>query len=196
MSISIDDIKKLREATGAGMMDAKAALTEAKGDFDKAVEIMRLKGMAKASKKADRTASAGVIKSYVHGDKIGVLVEINCETDFVARTDDFKEFASDIAMHIAASNPSYVNVDGVDKKELAKETDIIKKEVAGSGKPAEYADKIVEGKLQKWYQEVCLYNQPFVKNPDKTIEDITKEIIGKLGENIVIRKFSRLELGE
>lgn len=196
MSISIEDIKKLREATGAGMMDAKAALTEAKGDFDKAVEIMRLKGMAKASKKADRTASAGVIKSYVHGDKIGVLVEINCETDFVARTDDFKEFASDIAMHIAASNPSYVNVDGVDKKELAKETDIIKKEVAGSGKPAEYAEKIVEGKLQKWYQEVCLYNQPFVKNPDKTIEDITKEIIGKLGENIVIRKFSRLELGE
>ncbi|MDQ5943871.1 MAG: elongation factor Ts [Patescibacteria group bacterium] len=196
MSISIEDIKKLREATGAGMMDAKAALTEAKGDFDKAVEIMRLKGIAKASKKADRIASAGVIKSYVHSDKIGVLVEINCETDFVARTDDFKEFASDIAMHIAASNPSYVDVDGVDKKELAKETDIIKKEVASSGKPAEFADKIIEGKLQKWYQEVCLYNQPFVKNPDKTIEDITKEIIGKLGENIVIRKFSRLELGE
>lgn len=196
MNVSIEDIKKLREATGAGMMDAKAALTEAKGDFDKAVEIMRLKGMAKASKKADRTASAGVIKSYVHGEKIGVLVEINCETDFVARTDDFKEFASDIAMHIAASNPSYTNRDSVDKAELKKETEIIKKEVAASGKPAEFADKIVEGKLQKWYQEVCLYNQPFVKDPDKTIEDITKEIIGKLGENIVIKRFSRLELGE
>ena len=196
MNVSIEDIKKLREATGAGMMDAKAALTEAKGDFDKAVEIMRLKGMAKASKKADRTASAGVIKSYVHGEKIGVLVEINCETDFVARTDDFKEFASDIAMHIAASNPSYTDRDSVDKAELKKETEIIKKEVAASGKPAEFANKIVEGKLQKWYQEVCLYNQPFVKDPDKTIEDITKEIIGKLGENIVIKRFSRLELGE
>lgn len=196
MGISIEDIKKLREATGAGMMDAKAALTEAKGDFDKAVEIMRLKGMAKASKKADRTASAGVIKSYVHGDKIGVLVEINCETDFVARTDDFKEFAQDIAMHIAASNPSYVNRDSVDKAELKKETEIIKKEVATSGKPAEFADKIIDGKLQKWYQEVCLYDQPFIKDPDKTIEEITKEIIGKLGENIVIKRFSRLELGE
>ncbi len=196
MNVSIEDIKKLREATGAGMMDAKAALTEAKGDFDKAVEIMRLKGMAKASKKADRTASAGVIKSYVHGEKIGVLVEINCETDFVARTDDFKEFASDIAMHIAASNPSYTNRDSVDKAELKKETEIIKKEVAASGKPAEFADKIVEGKLQKWYQEVCLYDQPFVKDPDKTIDDITKEIIGKLGENIVIKRFSRIELGE
>ena len=199
MSVSIEDIKKLRETTGAGMMDAKAALTEAKGDFDKAVEIMRLKGMAKASKKADRTASAGIIKSYVHGEKIGVLVEINCETDFVARTDDFKQFASDIAMHIAASNPEYISIEGVNKhhkKDLEKETEIIKKEVAASGKPAEFADKIVEGKLQKWYQEVCLYNQPFVKDPDKTIEDITKEIIGKLGENIVIKRFSRLELGE
>lgn len=196
MSVSIEDIKKLRETTGAGMMDAKAALTDAKGDFDKAVEIMRLKGMAKASKKADRTASAGIIKSYVHGEKIGVLVEINCETDFVARTDDFKEFASDIAMHIAASNPSYTNRDSVDKAELKKETEIIKKEVAASGKPAEFADKIVEGKLQKWYQEVCLYDQPFVKDPDKTIDDITKEIIGKLGENIVIKRFSRIELGE
>ncbi len=196
MSVSIEDIKKLREATGAGMMDAKAALTEAKGDFDKAVEIMRLKGMAKASKKADRTASAGIIKSYVHGDKIGVLVEINCETDFVARTDDFKEFASDIAMHIAASNPSYVNKNSVDKVELKKETELIKKEVAKSGKPGEFADKIVEGKLQKWYQEVCLCDQPLVKDPDKTIDDITKEIIGKLGENIVIKRFSRLELGE
>lgn len=196
MNISIEDIKKLRESTGAGMMDAKAALSEANGDFEKAVEIMRLKGMAKASKKADRTASAGVIKSYVHGDKIGVLVEINCETDFVARTDDFKDFATDIAMHIAASNPVYTNEDSVDKKALEKETELIKKEVAKSGKPAEFADKIVEGKLKKWYEEVCLYNQPFVKNPDKTIEELTKEIIGKLGENIVIRRFSRLELGD
>ena len=196
MTVSIEDIKKLRESTGAGMMDAKAALTEAKGDFDKAVELMRLKGIAKASKKADRAASAGVIKSYVHGDKIGVLVEINCETDFVARTDDFKEFTNDIAMHIAASNPSFVNREDVDPKELQKESDIIKKEVEKSGKPAEFADQIVEGKLQKWYQEVCLYDQPFVKNPDKTVGDLTKEVIGKLGENIVIKRFTRMELGE
>lgn len=195
MSISIEDIKKLRDMTGAGMMDAKGALEEAKGDMDKAVEIMRLKGIAKADKKSDRIASAGVIESYVHGEKIGVLVEINCETDFVARTEDFKAFAKDVAMHIAATGPSYVDVDGIDPVELKKEKATVEKEVAASGKPKEFASKMVEGKLGKWYEQVCLMNQPFIKDDSKTIEQLTKELIGKLGENIVIKRFSRLELG-
>lgn len=193
--VTIENIKKLRDATGAGMMDAKAALTEAKGDFDKAVELMRLKGIAKAGKKADRVASNGVVQSYVHGEKIGVLVEINCETDFVARTEDFKTFARDIAMHIAATNPTYLSSETVDPKALKKETETIKKEVLASGKPAEFADKMVEGKLKKWYEQVCLLEQPFIKDDSKTIDELTKEVIGKLGENIVIKRFSRLELG-
>ena len=195
MSANIEDIKKLREATGAGMMDAKAALEEAKGDYQKALEVMRLKGIAKAEKKADRVAAAGVIESYVHGEKIGVLVEINCETDFVARTIEFKTFARDIAMHIAAANPQYVNSESVDKAALKKESDLIGKEVKASGKPAEFAQKIIDGKLNKWYEQVCLYNQPFIKDPGITIEQLTKELIGKLGENIIIKRFARLELG-
>ncbi len=193
--ITIENIKKLRDVTGAGMMDAKAALTESEGDFDKAVELMRLKGIAKAGKKADRVAGNGVIESYVHGEKIGVLVEINCETDFVARTEDFKNFARDVAMHIAATNPTYLSSATVDPKELKKETDTIKKEVLASGKPAEFADKMVDGKLKKWYEQVCLLDQPFIKDDSKTIDGLTKEVIGKLGENIVIKRFSRLELG-
>ncbi len=195
MSVSIEDIKKLRDMTGAGMMDAKKALEEANGDIDKAVEIMRLKGIAKAGKKSDRAASNGVIQSYVHSEKIGVLVEINCETDFVARTDEFKTFARDVAMHIAAANPSYVNVDSIDPAELKKEKTTVEKEVAASGKPAEFATKMVEGKMAKWYEQVCLLNQPFIKDDSKTIDQLTKELIGKLGENIVIARFSRLELG-
>ena len=195
MSVSIEDIKKLRDMTGAGMMDAKKALEEANGDIDKAVEIMRLKGIAKASKKSDRAASNGVIQSYVHSEKIGVLVEINCETDFVARTDEFKTFARDVAMHIAAASPSYVSVDSIDPAELKKEKSTVEKEVAASGKPAEFATKMVEGKMAKWYEQVCLLNQPFIKDDSKTIDQLTKELIGKLGENIVIARFSRLELG-
>jgi elongation factor Ts len=195
VSVSIEDIKKLRDMTGAGMMDAKKALEEANGDIDKAVEIMRLKGIAKASKKSDRAASNGVIQSYVHSEKIGVLVEINCETDFVARTDEFKTFARDVAMHIAAANPSYVSVDSIDPAELKKEKSTVEKEVAASGKPAEFATKMVEGKMAKWYEQVCLLNQPFIKDDSKTIDQLTKELIGKLGENIVIARFSRLELG-
>ncbi|MEI6716444.1 MAG: translation elongation factor Ts [Candidatus Saccharibacteria bacterium] len=195
MSVSIEDIKKLRDMTGAGMMDAKKALEEANGDIDKAVEIMRLKGIAKAGKKSDRAASNGVIQSYVHSEKIGVLVEINCETDFVARTDEFKTFARDVAMHIAAANPSYVSVDRIDPAELKKEKSTVEKEVAASGKPAEFATKMVEGKMAKWYEQVCLLNQPFIKDDSKTIDQLTKELIGKLGENIVIARFSRLELG-
>jgi elongation factor Ts len=195
VSVSIEDIKKLRDMTGAGMMDAKKALEEANGDIDKAVEIMRLNGIAKAGKKSDRAASNGVIQSYVHSEKIGVLVEINCETDFVARTDEFKTFARDVAMHIAAANPSYVSVDSIDPAELKKEKSTVEKEVAASGKPAEFATKMVEGKMAKWYEQVCLLNQPFIKDDSKTIDQLTKELIGKLGENIVIARFSRLELG-
>lgn len=193
--MSIEDIKKLRESTGAGMMDAKAALEEAKGDFDKAVAVLRKKGLAKAAKKAERSAAAGVIESYVHGGKIGVLVEVNCETDFVARTDDFKDFCRDVAMHIAATNPTYLNSGEIPTKELDKEKAVIKEEVAASGKPAEHAEKIIEGKLSKWYGEVCLMDQSFVKDPEQTIEQLRQALVAKLGENIVIRRFSRLEVG-
>jgi elongation factor Ts len=196
MAIKIEDIQKLRAATGAGMMDAKSALEEAKGNYDKAVELMRVKGIAKAEKKADRTASAGVIQSYIHGEKIGVLVEINCETDFVAKTDDFKAYANDIAMHIAAANPQYLNTEAIPADEAKKEKTTIEKEVVASGKPKEFAEKIVEGKLNKWYEEVCLNNQKFIKDDGKTIEQLTKELIGKLGENIVIKRFVRFELGQ
>ncbi len=193
--MNIEDIKKLREATGAGMMDAKSALEEAKGDYEKAVVVLRKKGLAKAAKKAERTAGVGVIESYVHGGKIGVLVEVNCETDFVARTDDFKEFTRDVALHIAASNPSYVSSEDIPEDELNKEKDMIKEEVAASGKPAEHAEKIIEGKLSKWYEEVCLLNQPFVKDPNHTIEQLRQALVAKLGENIVIARFTRLEVG-
>lgn len=193
--MNIEDIKKLREATGAGMMDAKSALEEAKGDYEKAVTVLRKKGLAKAAKKAERTAGVGIIESYVHGGKIGVLVEVNCETDFVARTDDFKEFCKDVALHVAASNPSYVSPEDIPENDLNKEKDVIKEEVAASGKPAEHAEKIIEGKLSKWYEEVCLLNQPFVKDPNQTIEQLRQALVAKLGENIVISRFARLEVG-
>jgi elongation factor Ts len=193
--MNIEDIKKLRESTGAGMMDAKSALEEAKGNYDEAIKVLRKKGLAKAAKKADRNAAIGVIESYVHGGKIGVLVEVNCETDFVARTDDFKEFTRNVAMHIAAANPVYLNSDEIPEDELNKEMDIIKEEVKASGKPAEHAEKIIEGKLAKWYEEVCLNNQSFVKDPAQTIEELRQAIVAKLGENIVIARFSRMEVG-
>ncbi|MEI6741667.1 MAG: translation elongation factor Ts [bacterium] len=193
--MNIEDIKKLRETTGAGMMDAKAALEEAGGDFDKAIAVLRKKGLAKAAKKADRTTAVGVIESYVHSSKIGVLVEVNCETDFVARTDDFKAFTKDLAMHITASNPAYLNPQEIPEDELNKEKDAIKDEVLASGKPAEVVDKIIEGKLDKWYQEVCLSEQSFIKDPDQTIEQLRQALVGKLGENIVIARFVRFEVG-
>lgn len=176
-------------------MDAKTALEEAKGDHNKAVEVLRLKGLAKASKKADRETKNGLIETYVHGGKIGVLVEVNCETDFVARTDEFKELARDLAMHIAASAPRYLSKDEVPQSELEKERQIIEQEVAASGKPAEHADKIIEGKLNKFLEEICLLDQPFVKDPSITVGELTKSKIAKLGENIVVRRFCRLELG-
>jgi len=196
MSVSIEEIKRLRDLTGVGMTDAKKALTEAKGDFDKALDAMRVKGLAKADKKSEREAKEGLIGEYVHSGRIGVLVEVNSETDFVARTEDFKNFVHDIAMHIAASNPQFVAVADVDKKTLDKEKDLIKKELKESGKPDKLIDKISEGKIKKYYTEVCLLEQPYIKNSDQTVGEYLKEIIAKLGENIVIRRFSRLELGE
>jgi elongation factor Ts len=194
MTISVDDIKKLRDTTGAGMMDAKNALEEASGDMQKAQEILRVKGVARAEKKSDREASAGVVEAYIHGGKIGVLVEINSETDFVARTDGFKAFAHDVAMHIAAANPLYLDRESVPAEVVDKEKQLIIDELTVSGKPAEYLDKIVEGKLSKFYAEVCLMDQPFVKDPDSTIEQLRTNLVAKLGENIVIRRFSRMEL--
>ncbi len=193
MAIAVEDIKKLRDQTGAGMMKAKEALEHAEGDFDKAVKYLREKGEATAAKKSDREARAGLIESYVHGGRIGVLVEVNCETDFVARTEDFKTFVRDIAMHIAASAPQYLNAEAVPADVVESEKGIYRKEV--EGKPAEIIEKIVDGKLAKFYEQVCLVNQPFVKDPDVTIGKLTTDLIAKLGENIVIRRYERMELG-
>jgi elongation factor Ts len=193
MATNVEDIKKLRDMTGAGMMKAKEALESSDGNFDKAVQWLREKGEATAAKKADREAREGLIEGYVHSGRIGVLVEINCETDFVARTEDFKTFARDIAMHVAAANPEYLNPEAVPAEIVEKEREIYRNEV--KGKPAEIVDKIVEGKLNKFYEQVCLTHQPFVKDPDVTVGKLTTNLIAKLGENIVIRRYERLELG-
>jgi elongation factor Ts len=195
MGVRLEDVKKLRNMTGAGMMSAKKALEEADGSIDKAVEILRVAGQASAAKKGDRETKNGLIEGYTHGGRIGVLVEVNCETDFVARTPDFKDFAHDIAMHIAAANPEYVSPADVPESLIEKEKQLYRAEMEEQKKPAEVVDKIVEGKLQKFYETVCLTRQPFVKDPDQTVEDLTKALVAKLGENIVIRRFARLELG-
>lgn len=195
MAVSIEEVKRLKDLTGVGLTGAKKALEEANGDFDKAVEAMRVKGISKADKKSEREAKAGVVEAYVHGERIGVLVEVNCETDFVARTEDFKNFAHDIALHIAASSPQFVAKEDVTDEVLNKEKELIRKELEESGKPKEMIDKISEGKMSKFIDEICLMNQPFVKNPDQTVGEFTKQTIAKLGENIVIRQMSRIELG-
>ena len=195
MAISIEEIKRLKDLTGVGLTSAKAALEEANGDFDAAVEAMRVKGISKADKKAEREAKAGVVEAYIHGERIGVLVEVNCETDFVARTEDFKTFAHDIALHIAASAPRYISKDDVTEDDLKKEEELIRAELKEEGKPDDMIDKITDGKLRKSYEEVCLLHQPYVKNPDQTVEEYLKETIAKLGENMVIRQMSRIELG-
>jgi elongation factor Ts len=194
--ISIDEIKRLRELTGVGITDAKQALVDAKGDFDTALSEMRKKGLTKAEKRGEREARAGLIGSYVHDGRIGVLVEVNCETDFVAKTDEFKELVKDLSLHIAASAPMYVSVDDVsdDDKQAAKKefTDKAK----ADGKPDNLIPNIVDGMLKKHFAEKALLEQPFVKNPDQTVGDVVKEANAKLGENIVVRRFSRLALGE
>ena len=191
------DIVKLRKRTNAGMMDCKAALTACDGDLDKATEWLREKGIAKAAKKADRIAAEGLVYSYIHmGGKIGVLVEVNCETDFVARSDQFVNLCKDIAMHIAAANPLYLNREAVPTEALEHEKEILKQQAINEGKPANIVEKMIEGRVKKYYAEVCLMEQSFVKNPDKTITDLVNESVLTIGEKISIRRFVRYEMGE
>ena len=197
MSISAATVKELREQTGAGMMDCKKALTEADGDMAKAIDIMRKNGLAKAQSKASRDASDGLISSYIHmGGKIGVLVEVNCETDFVAKTDDFQQLVKDISMHIAAANPAYVKREDIPVAVIEKEKEIYASQV--ENKPPQVVEKIVEGKLEKFYTDMCLVDQVFVKDPDhkQKIKDLIVEKISKLGEKIVVSRFARFQLGE
>lgn len=195
----MSDIMKLKEATGAGVLDCKKALDETKGDYDKAVALLREKGQAKALKKgsSDRIAAEGVVGSYIHlGGKIGVLVEINCETDFAQKSDKFNQLVKDVAMHIAAANPKYVNSSEVPAGELDKEKDILKKQALQEGKPAAIIDRMVEGRIKKYYQDYCLMDQAFIKDPSKTVADIVNETIAFVGEKITIRRFTRYEMGE
>lgn len=196
MTITSGSVKELREQTGAGFMDCKKALSEAGGNIEKAVDILRQKGLAMAAKKAGREASEGMIGSYIHMDKIGVLLEVNCETDFVARTEDFRELAKNIAMHIAAMNPAYLTREDVPPEVIKKEKNIYASQI--TNKPQHVVDKIVEGKLEKFYSDNCLMEQIFVKDTEqqKKIKDIITEIIAKLGENIVVKRFVRFQLGE
>lgn len=196
-NMSASTVQALREKTGAGMMDCKKALMETGGDMEKAIEYLRKKGIASAEKKAGREAKQGSVMSYIHaGGRIGVLVEINCETDFVARNENFQNFSRDIAMHVAAANPRFLNRQAVPESVLAKEREIFMEQAKGSGKPANVLGKIVDGKVEKFYGEVCLMEQAFIKNPDLTIEAYLKETIAKLGENMMISRFVRFELGE
>jgi len=197
MEITAKMVKELREKTGAGMMDCKKALAETDGDAEKAIHYMREKGIAKAAGKAGRATKEGIIASYIHaGSKLGVLVEINCETDFVARTDDFQAFAKDVAMQVAASNPLAVTREELDTAKIKEEGEIYRQQALNEGKPEKIIDKIVDGKLEKYYSEVCLMEQPFVKDGEKSIQDIVNEVIAKLGENIGIKRFVRFQLGE
>ncbi len=197
VNISAAQVKELREKTNAPMMDCKNALTEAKGDMEAAVVLLRKKGVATAAKKADRVTSEGSVASYIHaGGKIGVLVEVNCESDFVARTDDFKGLVHDIAMHIAASDPKFIRKEDVTPEDFEKEKDIYRAQAAQTGKPAPVIEKIVEGKMGKFYEEVCLYEQPFIKEQTMTVSQLIATVIGKLGENISVKRFARFKVGD
>ena len=197
MSFTANDVKELREKTGVGMMDCKKALTEADGDMEKAIEILREKGMATAKKKESRVASEGVVDSYIHmGGKIGVLVEVNCETDFVARADNFKVFVHDIALQIAAANPIYVSEAEVPQEVLEHEKQILRVQALNEGKPEKIIDRMVEGRIKKYYEDFCLLDQKFVKDADKTIQQYLNETIASIGEKITIRRFVRFVMGE
>lgn len=196
MSTNMQDIAKLREMTGAGMMDCKKALDEANCEFEKAVEILRKKGAATAAKRSDRDAKEGLVVSYVHNGRIGALLELNSETDFVARNDDFKALAADLVMHVAAAAPEYVSPEDVPADVTAKEREIEKAKLEESGKPADVIEKILDGKIAKYYSQVCLMKQPFVKNPDITIEDMINEKTAAIGEKLAVRRFVRYELGK
>lgn len=196
MAVSIEEIKRLKSLTGIGLTDAKAALTEAEGDFDKALAALRKKGLTKAEKKGEREARQGIVDSYVHSGRIGVVLEVNCETDFVARTDGFKDFVHDVAMHIAASNPEFVSIDQVPQAERVAKAAEFAEKAKSEGKPENMLDNIVEGMLKKHFEQMCLLNQPYIKNPDQTVEEYLKENIAKFGENTIIRQFKRIELGQ
>lgn len=195
MGVSIDEIKKLKELTGVGLTDAKKALTEAEGDFDKALAAMREKGLTKAEKRGEREARQGVIEAYVHSGRIGVIIELNCETDFVARTDDFKELAHNVAMQVAAMNPKYITADDIPTEETERKKSELIEAAKNDGKPAEIAEKAVAGQLKKFFAEQTLYSQAYWKDDSQTVEDLVKSYIAKLGENIVVRQMSRIELG-
>src|SRR6516164_1443403 len=197
VNISATQVKELREKTGAPMMDCKQALTESKGDMEAAIVYLRKKGVSVAAKKAARVTSEGSVASYIHaGGKIGVLVEVNCESDFVARTEDFKELIHDLAMHIAASDPKFVRKEDVTPEAFEREKDIYRAQAAATGKPPQVVEKIVEGKMSKFYEEVCLYEQPFIKDQTVSISQLVATKIGKLGENIAVRRFARFKVGE
>lgn len=196
MQISVKDIKKLRELTGAGMLDCKKALEDKNGDIDEAIKLLREKGILKAQKKASRIASEGIIASYVHGGRIGVIVEINTETDFVAKNQEFIDFSKDISMQIAASSPKFVSIEDVPKDEVENEKEILRAQALNEGKPEKIVEKMVEGRINKFFEENCLLEQPFIKDNDKSIKTLLDELRAKIGENINIRRFTRYELGE
>ena len=197
MAITADLVKELRERSGAGMMECKKALTEADGDMDKAITILRERGIAKAASKSSRDTREGLIGTYVHpGDKLAVMIEVQCETDFVARTDDFKDLVKHLAMHVAAANPVVVRREELSEDQMAKERDIYRHQTLNEGKPEKIIDKIVEGRMEKWYSEVALMEQAYVRDPEVTIQDLIKNTIAKIGENIVVRRFARYRLGE
>ncbi|MBZ5673863.1 MAG: translation elongation factor Ts [Acidobacteriia bacterium] len=197
MEISAQLVKQLRERTGAGMMECKAALTEAKGDLGEAEVVLRKKGIASAAKKSGRSAKQGVIASYIHpGAQLGVMIEVNCESDFVARTDDFQELVHDLAMQVAAADPQFIRKEDVTQAALDKEKDIQRGRALGEGKPEKMVDKIVEGRMNKYYEEVCLYEQPFIKENTTSIADLIKAKIAKLGENITVSRFVRFKVGD
>jgi elongation factor Ts len=197
MNISAQQVKELREKTSAPMMDCRKALEEAKGNIEEAIIVLRKKGIATAAKKASRATTEGAVTSYIHaGGKIGVLLEVNCESDFVARNEHFQEMVKDIAMHIAATDPKFIRKEDVTAEAFEKEKEIYRAQAAATGKPAPVVEKIVEGKMSKFYEEVCLLNQPFVKDPAISIEQLIATTVGKLGENIAVRRFARFKVGE
>jgi elongation factor Ts len=197
MEVSLEKVKLLREKTSAGIMDCKKALSESSGDIDEAVEYLRKRGIAKAAKFASRKAGEGMIHSYIHpGSRVGVLLEVNCETDFVARTDDFKELVNDLALQIAAAAPMALTREDLDRQVVEKEKEIYRSQAVEEGRPEKVIDKVVEGRLAKFFEEACLLEQPFIKDPDKKVADLIGEVSGKVGENLVVRRYARFELGQ
>lgn len=196
MAISSALIKELREISGAGMLDCKKALDETNGDLEKAIDLLREKGLSQAAKKAGRIASEGIVEAYIHGGRIGVIVEVNTETDFVAKNEDFRAFVKDVAMQIAATNPKYVSREEVSQDDIEREKEVLTQQALNEGKPANIVEKMVEGRIDKFYKEICLLEQPFIKDPDNTVEKLLAEKIAKIGENIKIRRFTRYEVGE